>query len=161
MRSTFLLLVVLAYSFVARGQTVVVTDASSAPSASRDSSAQDEPRGPEMKSAGGPAPVNPPGPPQNVLLPTGCHTLRIVTGVVPSIGSSSGAGYTASGDASGLTITFSDPRFTNPVVNAMPEATGEFVSSSTFIIQRTPSSVKLATSFGVSQNMNFIAMRCN
>lgn len=44
----------------------------------------------------------------------------------------------------------------------MPESTTGIVSMSTFILQRTPSSVLLATSNGAfQQNINFLAFRCN
>ena len=100
------------------------------------------------------------GDPHNLLLPAGCSALQVVTGVVPTVGNSSGPGYTAAGDNTGLTITFTDPTFTNPAVVIMPEGLGGPVIMSTFMIHRTPLSVKLATGQGFLNKFNFVAMRC-
>ena len=101
-----------------------------------------------------------PADPHNLLLPAGCSALQVVTGVVPTVGNSSGPGYTAAGDNTGLTITFTDPTFTNPAVVIMPEGIGGPVIMSTFMIHRTPLSVKLATGQGFLNKFNFVAMRC-
>ena len=116
------------------------------------------PRGP----AGSPGAVGlqgPPGP-QNLTLPSGCNGLTIVSGVTPAVGPGSGPGYVSFGDTVGLTITFTDPTFTSPAVVALTERTGGAVSQSTFMLQRTPTSVTLATSAGTPQNINFIAAKC-
>lgn len=69
-----------------------------------------------------PASPAPPGDPHAVLLPAGCAGMKLVGGIVPSLGNASGPGYTSHGDAIGLTIVFTDPTFTNPAVMPCPKA---------------------------------------
>lgn len=112
--------------------------------------------------AGAQGPVGPQGAPGVV---PGCPGLRIVSSpFIFNRGNQSGPGWTAFGDQNGMTFTFTDPTFTNPVISVFSQSIDTLKvspmiytpSANGFGWQKGP----LESNFGFF-NVRFIATKCD